>query len=135
MAEQTVALLESCRKRERMQTQFYRGLVALAQEAGDAGLSERFNELLADEQHHLSRVTARILELGGIPGTFQDPLPAAPSLEEWEKEASVREEEEVAWYSGALTKALDDRSKEILREILISEREHARALGGKWISA
>ena len=107
----------------------------MAELAGDDTLSERFNALLADEQHHLSRLTARILELGGTPDEFGEPLPLPSTLEGWEESARLREEEEVSWYVEAMARGLDHKSGDILQEILDSERRHAQELGGKWMSA
>ena len=59
------ALLEASRLREKAQTLFYRALAAQAIAAGDDDASERLNDLHADEQHHLSRLTARLLERSG----------------------------------------------------------------------
>lgn len=135
MTESVLALLEASRKKEWSQAQFYRWLAVLAQDAGDGALSERFNALLADEQHHLSRLTARILELGGgLPELGRGSNPPL-ELEGWEEKARGREDAEVAWYVGALTEDLDPQSNAMVREILDSEREHARELGGKWMPA
>lgn len=134
MADEVKDLLREARRRERRQTAFYRRLSGQAQDAGDAVAAERLNELLADEQHHLSRVTARLLELGDEPGE----IPADPgeaSLGGWEEAARGREEEEVAFYEAALGRELDPRTREILEEILASERKHREELGGKWMSA
>lgn len=138
MAREDVALriLEGSRKRERWQTLFYRRLAAEAESRGDVSMTERLNELHADEQHHLSRLTARVLELGGTPRDLRaDEVPPIPSLEDWEAEARVREGEEVSWYREALEGGLDSETEALLREILESEEHHARDLGGKWMSA
>jgi len=132
----TLGILEEGRRRERWQTLFYRRLAAEAESRGDASAGERLNDLHADEQHHLSRLTARVLELGGTPGDLQaDEAPPIPSLEAWEAEARAREDEEVSWYRAALEGGLDSETEDLLREILESEEHHARDLGGKWMSA
>src|SRR5690606_27127888 len=59
----TTNLLHDARAAEKEQALFYRALAALAEERGDTALSERLNGLHADEQHHLSRLTARLVEL------------------------------------------------------------------------
>ena len=89
----------------------------------------------ADEQHHLSRLTARLLELGGtpvdLPGGLQD-----LSLEGWEAEASQREDREIEFYDGFLeAEYVDAETRELLAAVLESEHQHRRHLGGKWMSA
>ena len=127
--------LEESRRRERVQTQFYRALAAEAEKEGDESLVDRLNQLHADEQHHLSRLTARLLELGGRIEAEELPDPGKPSLQGWEVEARRREEEEVDWYEGLLAEAMDGPTRELFTEILDSEQHHARDLGGKWMPA
>ena len=97
MTDELRRALHQARAAEKEQALFYRALAAAAEERGDAALSERFNELHADEQHHLSRLTARLLELG-------EPLAELGArggegrLETWEADARRREEDEVARY-------------------------------------
>lgn len=130
-----LALLEEGRRRERAQALFYRLLAGDAETAGDASAAERLNELLADEQHHVSRLTARILELGEKPSDEAVQAPGIPSLDGWEAVARPREEEEVAWYTEALTGLDDPGTRSILQEILTSERHHRDDLAGKWMPA
>ena len=127
--------LEESRRRERVQTQFYRALAAEAEKEGDESLVDRLNQLHADEQHHLSRLTARLLELGGRIEAEEPPDPGKPALQGWEVEARRREEEEVDWYEGLLAEAMDGPTRELFTEILDSEQHHARDLGGKWMPA
>ena len=129
-------VLEASRRREKGQTLFYRRLAARAEDAGRADVAERLNGLHADEQHHLSRLTARMLELGGRPDSLRDhPTPTA-ELRGWEAAARERELDEVRWYEGLLEEdALDETSRAVVEEILASERHHAERLGGKWMSA
>ena len=43
---------------------------------------------------------------------------------------------EIEWYEAALEgETLDDQTRALLSEILVSERHHERELGGKWMSA
>ena len=126
-------LREACR-REREQTLFYRALVGEAELAGDVQVSERLNELLADEQHHVARLTARILELGEAPDGAQ-PSPPAAKLMTWIADAEAREAAEVAWYEDAIGSLVDGATAGLFQEILRSERNHLNALGGKWMSA
>ena len=74
-------LLQEGRQRERAQALFYRILAGEAEVSGDQAAAERLNELLADEQHHVSRLTARILELGGAP--------LEPARGAWSRRAST----------------------------------------------
>lgn len=53
MPSDLIQAIESARAAEKSQALFYRALAAEAEERGDAPLSERFNDLHADEQHHL----------------------------------------------------------------------------------
>jgi rubrerythrin len=135
MDPQTLTLLAQARAAEKAQSLFYRALAADAEERGDAALSERFNELHADEQHHLSRLTARLMELGapleelgGMRGE-----PARP--ESWEADSRAREEAEVERYEALLEHPMDGQTEALLREIVDTERSHARELGGKWTPA
>ena len=127
-------LLARSRDREKAQTLFYRALAARAETEGDAAEAERLNELLADEQHHLSRITARLLELGERPAREETSPPPAP-YPGWEEMAREREEDEIAWYEGMLEDDLDAETREIVEEILRSERHHRDELGGKWMPA
>ena len=91
-----VRLLQEGRRRERAQALFYRFLAGEAEVSGDDEASERLNGLLADEQHHVSRLTARLLELGERPDEAVV-APEVPSLDTWEIVARCREEDEVRW--------------------------------------
>lgn len=128
-------LLEEGRRRELRQALFYRLLSADAESAGDAATAERLYDLLADEQHHVSRLTARLLELGAKLADEPRGRGEVPPLEGWEKEARRREADEVAWYESALTRTDDAHTRAIFREILDSERQHLEHLGGKWMPA
>lgn len=135
MADDLTDALRRAREAEKEQALFYRALAAAAEERGDAALAERFNELHADEQHHLSRLTARLLEMGA---SLADPLAQPPEtrLDGWEEMAGMRERGEVARYEGLLQRDdLDDHGAALLREILDTERHHAAELGGKWTTA
>lgn len=130
-------LLREARRNERAQTLFYRLLAGEAEMAGDEEAAERINGLLADEQHHVSRLTARLLELGYRPGDQEDRMDASgrPALDVWEQAARRREDGEVAWYERALEVVTDEHTRAIFAEILASERHHREELGGKWMSA
>lgn len=134
-SHEIIEVLEACRERERAQTRFYRALAAQAAHREDDALSERLNELHADEQHHLSRLTARLLELGVRPRDLPGPEVDSVSLDEWEGEARAREWGEVHWYQGLVESDVDGETRRLFEEILESERRHRDVLGGKWMPA
>jgi rubrerythrin len=129
-----LAGLHEARAAEREQALYYRALASLAEDRDDAALSERFNELHADEQHHLSRLSARLLELGeklAELGTVAPPV----SLDGWEQDVRARERREITRYEALLEMAPDDRTAAMLESFLEAERGHERELGGKWMGA
>ncbi len=134
-AKDVLEKLRECREREKAQTLFYRALAAEAELQGASDTAERLNGLHADEQHHLSRVTARILELGAEPADLSELESSVVPLAKWEVEARRREEQEVTWYQQLLAGELDPVTRGILREILESEEHHQHELGGKWMPA
>jgi rubrerythrin len=134
MSTDLISALEARRAAEKAQAQFYRALAADAEASGDGTLSQRLHDLHADEQHHLSRITARILELGGSPGDLP-PAGSLPVLAGWEAEARLREHDEVAAYRALLQLPLDDTTEALVRQILGTEERHAEDLGGKWMPA
>ena len=130
--------LEGARAAERRQTRFYRALAAEAVESGDLSGEDRLNDLHADEQHHLARLTARLLELGLTPAPLPEPPLMGSTLPwpAWDDAARRLEEEEIRLYEGLLEAGgLDSDTLGIVEEILASERHHARVLGGKWVPA
>ena len=127
--------LADARAAEKDQALFYRALAAAAEDAGDAALSERLNGLHADEQHHLSRLTARLVEAGLGVVDLAGAAHGVPGLDAWEGEARRREEAEVARYRALLQMELDERTAAMLREFLQAEERHAQELGGKWMGA
>lgn len=131
----TVELLEASRRREKAQTLFYRALAAQAWISGDAAAAERLNDLHADEQHHLSRLTARLLELGHAPRGLSAVSAPRGELAGWEVGARAREADEVGWYEGATNLVLDPATHAVLAEILEAEIHHESELRGKWMSA
>jgi rubrerythrin len=131
---EAVRILQEGRRRERGRAAFYRLLAGDAELAGDEATAERLNELLADEQHHVSRLTARLLELGATPDDAGD-VPEVPGLDAWQAAARALEADEVAWYERAVERVDDQGTAQVLREILASERHHHEQLGGKWMPA
>ena len=132
--EPIVELLEKSRAAEKEQALAYRSLAARAEHDSPEN-AQRFHDLHADEQHHLSRLTARVLELGARPQDLSGTKPPALPLEGWEAEVRDRELAEIERYRGALEADLDDHTRELLEEILSVEEQHARELGGKWTLA
>jgi rubrerythrin len=135
MNDDVIGMLDACRLAEKEQALFYRTLAAEAEERGDAALSERLQLLHADEQHHLSRLKARLLELGRGAADPVTPRPAVPDLDAWEDVARAREHDEVRRYEQLLRQPLDEATAALAGTILEVERAHARELGGKWTMA
>lgn len=130
-----IPALENARAAEKEQALFYRALAAEAEERSDAAMSERFNELHADEQHHVSRLSARLLELGAGLADLSAAHPAAARMDTWEADARAREEAEVRRYEALLAAEMDAATRGLIEEILETERHHAAELGGKWTTA
>ncbi len=128
--------LAAARRHEKGMTLFYRALAAEAELEGRDGDAERLNGLHADEQHHLSRLTARVLELGADPESLRDIPRPTPNLDGWEGPARDREAREIAFYREWIAAGVEDEATlAIVNEILESEEHHHRELGGKWMSA
>jgi rubrerythrin len=127
--------LEALRVAEKEQALTYRGLAARAEAAGDTVLAQRFHDLHADEQHHLSRLTARVLELGGRPA----PIPSVPiaiiPIDAWEEPVRRLEAAEVERYRLLLQCDLDPETRALIETIASVEAHHASDLGGKWTMA
>jgi rubrerythrin len=130
-----LAALNEARRAEAEQTRFYRALSADAELANDAETAERLNGLLADEQHHFSRITARLMELGEPIPDFVSQIQSPPVLANWKGEALERETAEIQRYRSLLAMELDARTRTLICEILDAEEAHVRALGGKWMRA
>jgi rubrerythrin len=135
MSLDLIQALSVSREAERDQALFYRALAAEAEERGDAALSERFNELHADEQHHVSRLTARLLELGAKVPELPKPVSDPVSLDQWERHARRRERDEVKRYELLLAHDLDSMTAGLIERIVEVERHHEQELGGKWTPA
>lgn len=130
-----LAALHDARAAEKRQALYYRALASRAEDAGEETEAERLNGLVADEQHHLSRLSARLLELDERLADLSAERAAVPAEGEWETAARAREEEEVARYERLLEMPLDEHTAEMLRGFLEVERRHREALGGKWMRA
>jgi rubrerythrin len=128
-------LLEAARRAEKEQTILYRRLAAAAERQNAAELAQRFHDLHADEQHHLSRLTARLLELGARPGDLADVTAPAIALDAWKAVIPGREEAEIERYRSLLERDLDPLTRELVQDILSVEEHHRSELGGKWTRA
>jgi bacterioferritin (cytochrome b1) len=132
---QLLELLGELRRAEKEQALVYRALAARAELDEKPELAQRFHDLHADEQHHLSRLTARMLELDGKPPDLSSLKPPAASLEDWESVIRTREAAEIDRYRSVPASELDGVTRDLLEEILSVEEHHARELGGKWTVA
>ena len=125
----------AARDAERDQIAFYRALAVEADRAGQEVVAERVNGLLADEQHHYSRLVARLMEMEGLGGG----QPAAPlrgvGWTGWEEQARMRERGEIERYARLLKLDLDHATRTMIEEFLAVERRHEQELGGKWMGA
>lgn len=134
-AREAIRLLHEARRAEKRQALFYRALAAAAEEVNAAELSERMNGLHADEQHHLSRLTVRLVEFGEpVTDLGAETTPAA-DLDSWEDVARANEGDEIERYERLLGEPLDERTRTMIEEFLTAERSHATVLGGKWMGA
>lgn len=127
-------LLEEARVAEKEQALCYRSLAALAEDQAP-DLAQRFHDLHADEQHHLSRLTARVLELGERPQDLSSIRAIPAALDGWEEQIREREAAEIERYRRLLAGDLDDETRALVQGILAVEEQHAGELGGKWTMA
>jgi rubrerythrin len=134
-ARNCIELLETLRRSEKEQALGYRGLAARAESLGDAELAQRFHDLHADEQHHLSRLTARVLELGGRPADLQDVPAPTSSLDAWQEQVRTRERLEINRYQKVMGEDLDPDTRSLIEELVGVEVHHLAELGGKWTLA
>ena len=135
MEPETITALHNARAAEKAQALFYRALASDAAHQGDDSGVDRLNGLHADEQHHLSRLSARLLELGEGLEDLGDMKPERVPYDEWETHARTREEAEIGLYEQLSALPADAPTAALLREILDTERNHVRELGGKWTPA
>ena len=75
MSEERVAAIEAMRMAEKAQAMFYRRLAALAEVENRPDEAQRLHDLHADEQHHLSRLSALLIETLAL---ALDPYPRRP---------------------------------------------------------
>jgi rubrerythrin len=127
--------LQEARRSEKAQALFYRALAAEAELAGDAPTAEDLNGLHADEQHHLSRLTARLIEAEQQVADLSDvQTPDAP-YPDWQETARLREQAEIECYEKLTRLEPDAATAELIGEIIAVERKHADTLGGKYMNA
>lgn len=131
----TMKQLHEARLAEKRQALFYRSLAAAAEDANDTDMSERMNGLHADEQHHLSRLTARLVEFGEPVADLGAETAPAVHLDTWEQDARTRERDEIVRYERLIGEQLDAKTRAMIEAFLDAERAHAEMLGGKWMGA
>ena len=135
MSQPLADALEALRAAEKEQAGHYRRLSVLAETAGDEATAQRLHDLHADEQHHLSRLTARLIELGHTPRELAGAPAGTGSLEGWESVARAREEGEVRQYEALIAGELDSVTRALVEAIVAVERHHRDELAGKWTVA
>lgn len=135
MSDELVSGIEALRRAKKGQTVFYRRLAVDAEDDGDEVTAQRLHELHADEQHHLSRLTARLVELGYVPAELAPPTTAAVGLDAWEPVARQREIETIERFEAFLESEPDATTHALVESIIDVDRHHRERLGGKWTLA
>ena len=135
MSPSVIALLQQARRAEKEHSLFYRALASLAERDEDAQLAEDLNGLHADEQHHLSRLSVRLVELDQPLPSLDDSTTPGGNYPDWKPIARQRELAEVVFYQGLLAHELDPQTHALIEQILVAEQLHAEALAGKYMSA
>ena len=128
--------LHEARALEKEQAQFYRVLSTQAEEQGNVEDIEALNGLLADEQHHLSRLSVRLVELGEDLAPLSDEhMPSDAVYPNWHEVARIRERKEIARYERMLELDLDEETSRMIHGFLDAERQHEQHLAGKYTDA
>ena len=131
-----VSALHEARALEKEQAQFYRVLSAQAEERSNPEDAEALNGMLADEQHHLSRLSVRLVELGEELASLSDAImPSDAIYDSWRDVARIRERKEIARYEALLALDLDEATEHVIQSILDTERQHEMHLAGKYTDA
>jgi rubrerythrin len=131
-----VPALHEARALEKEQAQFYRVLSAQAEEHNHTEDIEALNGMLADEQHHLSRLSVRLVELGEELAPLSDEhMPSEVVYPNWHEVARIRERKEIARYEALLQQNLDAETAVVIRGLLETERQHEEHLSGKYTDA
>jgi rubrerythrin len=133
--EDLVRALRAARRAEKEQALFYRALVTHAENVGDAQAAEDLNGLHADEQHHLSRLTVRLVEADQSLDDMSSVQAPPTTFPNWQADARRREHDEIRRYEQLAGMQLDSLTAALIAEILNVERQHAQTLGGKFMSA
>ena len=130
------AALHEARALEKEQAQFYRVLSSLAEEEGSAEAIEALNGLLADEQHHLSRLSVRLVELGEDLAPLNDAhMPSDAIYASWRDVARIRERKEIARYENILRMQIDEETARMIAGFVEVEKQHEEHLAGKYTDA
>jgi rubrerythrin len=128
--------LHESRALEKEQAQFYRVLSTRAEEAGNTDDIEALNGLLADEQHHLSRLSVRLVELGEDLAPLSDEhMPSDALYDNWRDVARIRERKEIARYQEILKLSLDAETARMITSFIETEKQHEEHLAGKYTDA
>jgi rubrerythrin len=128
--------LHEARALEKEQAQFYRVLSSQAEERSNPEDIEALHELLADEQHHLSRLSVRLVELGEELAPLSDAImPSDAIFDSWRDVARIRERKEIARYEEILKLELDEETARMIQSFLETERQHEVHLAGKYTDA
>ena len=128
--------LHEARALEKEQAQFYRVLGMQAEEHGNLEDVEALNGMLADEQHHLSRLSVRLVELGAELAPLSDEhLPSEALYPKWREIARIRERKEIDRYEQMLQLDLDPETFRMIEGFLDAERQHEQHLAGKYTDA
>ena len=128
--------LHEARALEKEQAQFYRVLSSQADDEGNAADIEALNGLLADEQHHLSRLSVRLVELGEDLAPLSDEhMPSDAVYATWRDVARIRERREIARYEKILELPLDPETAAMISGFIEVEKQHEEHLAGKYTDA
>lgn len=128
--------LHEARVLEKEQALFYRVLSSQAEELELPEDIEALNGLLADEQHHLSRLSVRLVELGEELAPLSDAhMPTDAIYDNWRDVARIRERKEVARYEALLAQDLDPDTARMIESFLDTEKQHEMHLAGKYTDA
>ena len=128
--------LHEARALEKEQAQFYRVLSSLAEDEGNVEDIEALNGLLADEQHHLSRLSVRLVELGEDLAPLSDEhMPSEATYSTWRDVARIRERKEITRYEDMLKLPLDEETARMIAGFIEVEKQHEEHLAGKYTDA
>ena len=127
--------LQQARRAEKEQALFYHALVKRAEQADALEEMENLSGLHADEQHHLSRLSVRLLELDQDLVDLGDARAPEVVYPDWQGQARAREQAELARSRALGGLPLDAATAALIADIIAVEEQHAQTLGGKYMSA